>query len=181
VADRNAVVRDYAQALLTVAQAEGELDATVDQFYAFGKALEREGRVYEALVDPALPAENKRGLVSDLLGGRANPNVVNSVVFIVDQGRARELPAIADALADEAAERRRHVVAEVRSAVPLDGPKRERLAEALSQASGRTVEVKVVVDPSVVGGVVARIGDEIYDGTVRTRLDEAREHLANAQ
>ncbi len=181
MADRDGVVRGYAEALLSVAEAEGEVDATVDQLYAFGKALEREGRVYEALVDPALPVENKRALVSDLLGERANPNVVNTVDFIVEQGRARELPAILAALADLAAERRQHVVAEVRSAVPVDAAQRGRLAEALSRASGRTVEVKVVVDPTVIGGLVARIGDEIFDGSVRTRLDDARDRLATAQ
>jgi F-type H+-transporting ATPase subunit delta len=79
-----------------------------------------------------------------------------------------------------AAERREHVIAEVRSAVPLDAAQRQRLAAALSTASGRTVEVKVIVDPSVMGGLVARIGDTIYDGSVRTRLDEAREHITSA-
>jgi F-type H+-transporting ATPase subunit delta len=181
VADRDALVREYAEALLSIAQAEGELDATIDQLYAFGKGIERDGRVYEALVDPALPAENKRALVSDLLGERANPNVVNAVDFVVRQGRARELPAILDALADLAAERRQHAVAEVRSAVAIDAEQRRRLAEALSRASGRTVEVKVVLDPSVIGGLVARIGDEIFDGSVRTRLEDARERLATSQ
>jgi F-type H+-transporting ATPase subunit delta len=69
-------------------------------------------------------------------------------------------------------------VAEVRSAVQLDERQRERLAAALSRATGRAVEVKVVVDPTVVGGVVAKIGDEVLDGTLRTRLTEARQHLS---
>ena len=63
-------------------------------------------------------------------------------------------------------------VAEVRSAVPLDDEQVQRLAEALSQATGKHVEVKVIVDPSVLGGVVARIGDTVIDGTVRHRLDQ---------
>jgi F-type H+-transporting ATPase subunit delta len=71
-------------------------------------------------------------------------------------------------------------VAEVRSAVPLDEARRQRLAAALSKATGRSVELKVVVDPSVIGGVVARLGDEVFDGTVRTRLHDARERLAGA-
>jgi F-type H+-transporting ATPase subunit delta len=180
VADRASLVRGYAQALLAVAEAEGELDAVVDQAYAFAKALEHEGRVREALIDPNLPVENKKALVTDVLGERANPNLVHAIGFLLDQARGRELAEVLDALADLAAERRQHVVAEVRSAVPLDADRRSRLAEALSRASGRTVEVKVVVDPSVIGGLVARIGDEIFDGSVRTRLDDAREHLANA-
>lgn len=180
MAGREALVRGYAQALLAVAEAEGELDVTVDQLYAFGKALEAESRLREALIDPALPVQNKRNLVVDVLGERANPNVVHVVGFLLEQGRARELSDILAALADLAAERRQQAVAEVRSAVPLDAAQRARLAQALSRASGRTVDVKVVVDPSVIGGIVARIGDEIFDGSVRSRLDDAREHLANA-
>jgi F-type H+-transporting ATPase subunit delta len=180
VTERDALVRGYAEALLAVAEAEGELDATVDGLYAFGKALEREGRVLEALSDPALPVENKTALANDLLAERANPNVVHAVAFLLEQGRAREIPDIVAALAELAAERRQHVVAEVRSAVPLDEARRRRLAEALSRASGRTVEVKVVIDPSVIGSVIARVGDEIFDGSLRTRLEDARAHLASA-
>jgi F-type H+-transporting ATPase subunit delta len=180
VADREALVRGYAQAILSIAEAEGELDATVDQLYAFGKALQGEGRLREALIDPGLPVENKRALVADVLGERTNPNVVNAIGLLLEQQRARELPDVLDTLADLASERRQHAVAEVRSAVPLDAGQQQRVAEALSRASGRTVDVKVVVDPSVIGGLVARIGDEIFDGSVRTRLDDAREHLADA-
>jgi F-type H+-transporting ATPase subunit delta len=180
VADRETLVRGYAQAILCVAEAEDEVDQTVDQLYAFGKALGSQGRLREALTDPQLPVENKKALVADVLGERANPNAVHCVGLVIEQGRARELQEILDTLADLAAERRRHVVAEVRSAVRLDASQRERLAAALSRATGRTVEVKVVVDPTVIGGVVARVGDEVFDGSVRSRLDEARERLASA-
>lgn len=178
MAGRDVVVHGYAQAVLAIAEAEGELDATLDQLYAFGKALGRETKLREALVDPALPVENKRALVRDVLGERANPNAANAIGLVVEQGRARELAAIVDAAAALAAERRQHVLAEVRSAVPMDEKRRRRLAEALSRATGRAVEVRVVVDPAVVGGVVAKIGDEVFDGSVRSRLDEVREHLA---
>jgi len=66
----------------------------------------------------------------------------------------------------------------VRSAVPLDDAQRARLVEALSKATGRQVEVRVVVDPTVIGGIVTRVGDEIFDGSVRSRLRDAREQLA---
>ena len=63
----------------------------------------------------------------------------------------------------------------------LSDAQRDRLAQALSQATGRTVDVKVVVDPAVVGGVVARVGDEVFDGSVATRLDRAKQQLATGQ
>jgi F-type H+-transporting ATPase subunit delta len=177
VTDRAALVDGYAEAMFLVAEAEGELEAVESQLYAFAKLLEREGRIREALHDPALPAENKRGLIRDALGERANPIAVNLLGFLVDQGHARDIDTIVERLAGVATERRSRALAEVRSAVPLDEAQRTRLAEALSRATGRQVEIRVVVDPSVIGGVVARIGDEIFDGSVASRLDEARQQL----
>lgn len=177
MADRDALIRGYAEGLFEIAEAEGEARLVEEELYAFGKALEAHGELREALHDPALPAENKKGLIRDLLGGRANPNTVNALSFLIDQGRARDIEAIVEAFARVAAERRAHQLAEVRSAVPLDEEQRRRLAEALSRATGRAVEVKVVVDPSLIGGIVAKVGDEIFDGSVRSRLIEARERL----
>jgi F-type H+-transporting ATPase subunit delta len=178
VAGKDELVRSYAEALFGVAAAEGELDAVERQLFAFSRLLETEPRVREALTDPGLPADNKRALIADALGERANPHAVNMLGFLVEQGRARELGRIVDELAEVAAETRESAVAEVRSAVPLDEARTKRLADALSKATGRKIEVRVVLDPSVVGGLVAKVGDEIFDGSIRTRLADAREHLA---
>jgi F-type H+-transporting ATPase subunit delta len=171
------LVRSYAEAMYAIAQAEGELDAVEGQLYAFAKMIEREARVRDALSDPGLPYENKRGLIHDALGERANPIAVNLLEFLVEQGHAREIGRMVQGLAEVAAERRQHALAEVRSAVPLGDRQRERLAAALSRATGKTVEIKVVVDPSVLGGVVARVGDAIFDGSVSNRLAEVKQQL----
>lgn len=181
MAEKDALVRGYAEALFAVAEAEGELATVEDQLYAFGKTLEAQTDLREALTDPTLPAENKKAVIRDLLGERANPHTVNVLGFLIDQGRAREIGRIVEELTAVAAERRAHVVAEVRSAVALDEGQRARLAQALSAATGRQVEVKVVVDPTLVGGVVAKVGDEVFDGSVRSRLDEARGRLTRSQ
>jgi F-type H+-transporting ATPase subunit delta len=177
VPNKDALVRGYAEALFRVAAAEGELDAVERQLFAFAGLLETESRVRDALLDAALPTENKRGLIADALGDRANPLAVNMLAFVVEQGRARELGRIVEELAEVAAETRESAVAEVRSAVPLDEASTKKLAAALARATGRPIEVRVVVDPSVVGGIVAKVGDEVFDGSVRSRLEEAREHL----
>jgi F-type H+-transporting ATPase subunit delta len=177
VPTRDQIVRGYAQALLAVAEAEDDLGTVEDELFAFAKEVERDGRLSQVLTDPAFPAENKRALVNELLGERANTHTVSILGFLIEQGRARELGRIVEGLAELAAERRRHVVAEVRSAVPLTLERRKKLAAALSKATGKNVEIKVLIDPSVIGGVHARVGDEVFDGTVRTRLNEARERL----
>jgi len=177
VAKRDDVVRGYAEAMFSIAEAEGELEPVEEQVYAFAKMVEKRAKVREALIDPELPNENKRNLIGEVLGERANPVAVNLLGMLVEQGRARDIGRIAESLAEVAAERRQQVVGEVRSAVPLTDAQRRRLAEALSSATGRQVEVKVIVDPDLVGGVVARVGDVIFDGSIRSRLDEAKQQL----
>ena len=86
--------------------------------------------------------------------------------------------AIADQLTARSAEARDRAVAEVRSAVPLDDETVDRLARALAARIGNQVEVRVVVDESILGGLVARVGDTVIDGSVRTRLERLREAVA---
>lgn len=171
-------IRGYAQALFSVADAEGALEEVESQLFGFSRALERQPELREALTDIHLPADRKRAVLDDLLEDRAHPQTVNLLSFIVEQGRARELSAIVDEMVRMAAERRQQAVAEVRTAVPLDADQQRRLTEALSRASGKQVELRVVVDGSIIGGVVARVGDQVYDGSVRRKLELARERLS---
>jgi F-type H+-transporting ATPase subunit delta len=173
------LIDGYADGLFSVARAEDALPAVEDELYAFAETLEQNSPLREALTDAALPAENKKGAIADILGERANPLTVSLLGFLVDVGRAREIPKIARRLAEMAAGERDHTLAEVRTAVELSDAQRERIAAALSTATGRTVDLKVVVDPSVVGGVVARVGDEVFDGSVATRLEDAKHRLGS--
>jgi F-type H+-transporting ATPase subunit delta len=170
-------VQGYAQAIFQIADAEGALEAVENELYRFGKAVEQQSQLRDALTDPALPAERKKAVIDDILGDRASKHTVSILGFLIDQGRTRELGGIIDELARVAAERRQRAVAEVRSAIPLDDEHRRRLTEALERATGKKIELKVLVDPSVVGGLVARVGDQVIDGTIRRRLELARERL----
>ena len=171
-------IRGYAQALFSVAEAEDALETVEDQLFRFARALEGESRLRESLTDPALPVERKKAVIQDILGERASPHTVSIVGFLVEQGKARDLTAIVDELVALAAERRKAAVAEVRTAVPLSEKHREDLAKALEHATGKKIELKVVVDDSVVGGVVARVGDQVIDGSIRKRLELARERMS---
>ena len=171
------LIRGYAQALFSVAEAEGVLERVEEELYAFARATEQHVDLREALTDASLPSENKKAVLAELLSERAHPVTVNALSFVVESGRGRELGKIVDELASVAAERRSRALAEVRTAVALTAKQRERLTKALSDATGRSVEVKVVVDPSVVGGAIARVGDEVFDGSIASRLAGARHHL----
>lgn len=167
----------YAAAILEVAKAEGELDRVGDELFRIARTFESSSELRDALSDRRLPAERKLAITEDLLGGKTSPLAIGLVNFVVGVGRSTDLPAIADRLAERAAAERNKVIAEVRSAVDLDAATVERLTAALSSATGKDVEVKTVVDPEIVGGLVARIGDTVIDGSVRHRLDEIRETL----
>ena len=165
----------YAEALILVARAEGVLEHVEDDLFRFARTFEGSDDLRMALTDPSLPPERRIAVIEQLMGGKALEASVAFVVFVAALGRAADLPAVADRFVEKAAERREHEVAEVRSALPLDDGQRDRLAAALSTATGKQVEVKVVVDPRVMGGLVATIGDTVIDGTVRHRLDQLRE------
>ena len=173
------LVRGYAQALFVVAEAEGALDAVEKELFAFAGALEGSTDLRQALTDAALPAGNKEAVIREVLGPAAHPVTASLLSFVVGSGHAKELTDIVHAMATMAAERRKHVLAEVRTAVPLSEDRRARIAQALSRATGLEVEVQVIVDPSVVGGVVAHVGDEVFDGSLASRLGDAKQQLGS--
>jgi F-type H+-transporting ATPase subunit delta len=175
--DRGDRIDGYATALFEVARVEGSLDEVEDELFRFGRLLDGNDELRAVLTDEAVPAERRRGVVADLLGTRASPVTTNLVALVVGAGRARELPAIIEALVRRAAAAHDRAVAEVRSAVPLNDDQKSRLADALGRATGKEVEVKVIIDPSVLGGLVAQVGDTVIDGTVRTKLDQLRETI----
>lgn len=164
----------YAEALFAVARAEGKLGDVEDELFRFSQTLAASDELRDALTDPAIPASRRQQIVEDLLGGKALPTTVALVSMVVGTGRARELPAIIRKLVEMSAAEARKEVAEVRSAVPLTEDQRERLTKALNQATGKDVEVKVVIDPSVLGGIVAQVGDTVIDGSVRSRLEQLK-------
>lgn len=167
----------YAAALVEIARAEGSLPQVENELFSFARSFEGSDELREALTDQSLPIERKMTIVEELLGPKASPLTVSLVNFVVSAGRARALPQIIDRVVERAAAERRHAVAEVRSAVELDAARKEKLAKALSDNLGLDVEVKVIVDPNVLGGLSARVGDTVIDGTVRHRLDQLKEGL----
>lgn len=177
MASKDPRIEGYAKALLDIAQAEGVLDQVEDELFRFARTLENEIRLRDALVDPQLPVERRVAMLRELLGAKATQHTVNLIGFVVEQGRARELSQIIDSLVELAAKERQKAVAEVRTAVPLDNDQRERLERALREATGKDITLKVIVDPSVVGGLVARVGDLVFDASVRRRLELAKERL----
>jgi len=177
VARNKDLIEGYAHALLAVAEAEGVVESVEEELLRFTGTLAKQNELRDTLTDIAVPAEQKQALLQDLLGEKASPHTLSLLTFIVTSGRARDLRSIVDRLAEMSAAQRERAVAEVRTAVPLSREREQKLARALSKATGKNVEVHALVDPAVIGGVVARVGDQVFDGTIRRRLELARAHV----
>lgn len=170
-------VEGYASALFDVARGEDLLDRVSDELFTFVRTFEHNDDLRQTLTDQAIPVEARQGIVEDLLGKKASPLSASLVSFIIGSGRGRDLIPIVDRFIERAATERQTELAEVRSSMPLNADLQGRLAKALSSALGKKVDVKVVVDPSVMGGVIARVGDTVIDGSIRYRLEKLREVL----
>jgi F-type H+-transporting ATPase subunit delta len=167
----------YADAMFEVARAEGILGEVEDELFRFARAYEGSDELREALTDPHIPASRRQQIVEDLLGPRATHVTTALVSMVVGAGRSRELPAVIDSLVRKSAEAQKKAVAEVRSVIELSEDQRARLAEAIEKSTGKSVEVKIVVDPTVLGGLVTTVGDTVIDGSVRTRLEQLKNTL----
>lgn len=170
-------IQGYSRALFELARAEGTLDEVEDELFRFARSFEANDALRTALTDEQIPAARRQQIVEDLLGAKATPTTTQLISMVIGSGRGRDLPAIVDTLVDRASSAKHLELAEVRSAVALTDDQKERLAAALANATGKQVNLKVVIDPTVLGGLVATVGDTVIDGTVRTRLDQLKSRL----
>lgn len=173
--ERTAVA--YADALYTITRVEGDVQRVEDELFRVARALESSDELRNALTDQQVPAARRQQVVEDLLGNAAHPTTIAIVSLLVGVGRSAHIPAIIDAFVERAARESGRQVATVRAAVALTDEQQNRLAEALRAQLGHDVTVKVIVDPSVLGGVVTQIGDTVIDGSIRHRLNQLREAI----
>ena len=173
----DARIEGYARALFEVARAEGTLDEVEDELFRFARSFESSDALRSALTDEMVPADRRQGIVESLLGGKSTATTAQLISMVIGSGRGRDLPEIIDRLVARASASKDLAVAEVRSAVALSDDQQDRLRAALANATGQQVNLKVVIDPSIIGGIVATVGDTVIDGSVRTRVEELKSRL----
>ena len=175
---RGAVARRYAKALFELSKETGQVADVVGELTAMGDLLEENPELHDVLFRPLHPVAQRRAVldgVTDRIG--ASTMVQSFFSLLIDQRRLIDFPAIREEferLANEDAGLRR---AEVVSAGPLRDDQLERLRRALATRTGGEVEVSVRVDPSLLGGVIAKVGDLVFDGSLRTQLRQLRTNL----
>ena len=178
----SAAARRYARALFALAKEEQRVVEIRRELEQLAELLAENAELHRALFRPLHPVAERHAVlleVAERLG--ASTSVRNFLTFLVDRRRLVDFDAIRseyERLADDAAGR---TVAEVVSASPLDPGQRERLRRALSTRTGRDVEIDVNVDSSLLGGVIASVGTRVFDGSLRTQLNQLRTSLMKGQ
>jgi len=164
----------YAEAVVALATAEDALDAVESELLTVARAVDANESLRRQLTDIHLPLGRRLSFVESEVLTAAHPATRAALASIIAADRARDLTAIAEKVSERAAARRDEELAEVYVAVPLDDERRRALKEALERATGRKLELKVYVDESVVGGVRAKIGDTVIDGSLANRLSDLK-------
>lgn len=165
-------------ALLSAAEKEGTLSDVEDELFKFERVLGGSSELAAVLDKQSDSVERRQALVSQLLAGKANPITVELLNHAVASSRKASIQLAIEDLLQASAARRERSVARVLTAAPLSAEQEGRLASALSGMYGRQISVRSAVDPQVKGGLHVRVGDEVIDGTVSTRLAQARAALA---
>jgi len=175
---RGAATRRYAKALFALAQEEGRVDGVRQELERMQGLLEEHVELHDVLFQPLHPSEQRRAVLMGVAERLASsPLLRHFYEFLIDRRRLVDLDAIAreyDRLADAEAG---VTQARVRSAAPLREEQLARLRAALSTHVGRDVSLEVEVDPELIGGVVAQVGDLVFDGSLRTQLAQLRASL----
>lgn len=173
--------RRYAKALFMIGVEENRLDALTREVRAVADSVKSSPELATLLSNPVVAQQTRRAVMTDVLGRvGVSASVRNAVMLLTDRRKGGLLPDVANALQGLGDEKSGKVQAEVTSAVPLSEAQYNRLTGVLEKLTGRSIALHRKVDPALIGGVVTRIGDKVYDGSVRTRLEELRQAALQA-
>jgi len=175
---RSLAARRYARALFELAEEEGRTDAVRKELGALARVLEQSSGVREVLLRPLHPAAERRRVLAALAEHLGTSSLLRRFyALLIDQRRLVDFGSIQEEFERLADERAGLVVGHVRSESPLSEEQQAQLERALALRTGHEVQLRVEIDPDLLGGVVARVGDTVFDGTLRTQLDQLRASL----
>jgi len=166
------------EASLDAADARGELDGVEDELFRFGRIVGGDRELGRILSDRKAPAEGKSALLDQLLSGRVSPVTEQLLRNVLTGPHVGTAENAVERLSEVASRRRGQSIARVTTAVPLTAAQEERLSDVLRRIYGRTVGLQVTVDPTVLGGLIVQVGDEVIDGSIAHRLEAAERRLA---
>lgn len=171
------LVRKYATALLNAAQKSNVVDQVESDLGLVSYVFESEPNLFKVISSPAISRERKKAILEDIFGGKIHPLTQSFLNLLVEKGREEILSAIEPEYVELADSFRGVVKVEVTAAVELLAEEKERLARKLSEITGKKIVLLTQVDPSIIGGLIVKIGDTLVDGSIRFQLATIRERL----
>ncbi|MBX3216067.1 MAG: ATP synthase F1 subunit delta [Labilithrix sp.] len=172
------IARRYATALLEIGSETQQLDALVDELQRAAQAYDLSADLRSALADPLVSVQAKHEIVKEVATRLALGQVTkNALALLVDRRRIKALPAIAQRLREMADDKRGVLRAEILTAMPLPEEYFTQLQQQLERVTGRRIALDRKLDPSLICGVVARVGDTVYDGSLIARLRKMKETM----
>jgi F-type H+-transporting ATPase subunit delta len=169
----------YATALADIALEQGAAEPVKKQLEEFDAAYAESAELRNVLANPAVELSAKHGVIEKLAARMGASRIVRNFLFVVvDHQRTHLLPEILQAFEEVLRQRQGVAEAEVTAAAELTAPQKTQLQQTLERLTGRKIQAKYSLDPAMLGGAVVRIGDTIYDGSVRNRLNQMRARLA---
>lgn len=168
--------RRYAEAVFELATRDDALDAYAEGLQTATAMLAQE-HVLDVLRNPARPLRQRTEIVDSLLATRVPEPILKLVGLLVERGRIDQLTGVATEYRRMLNRQRGVVDAVAKTAMPLSPDETEALKKKVAQITGRTVDLRVEVDESLIGGITVRVGDTLYDASVRGRLERLRERL----
>ena len=176
------LARRYARAIIDLAKEGNLVDRVGRDLNDFADMWKSSPELRELFANPKFPYDARKKVLTDLTTrAAASPIAKNSLLYLNDKGRLPQVADIADAYTELAEAASGKVRAEVISAAPLGESYYLQLQKTLEQVTGKQVTVEKKTDPSLIAGVVTRVGDKVFDGSVRTRLTEIKESLTSAE
>ncbi len=173
-----AVGKRYARAILDLATEQQQVERAGLELSQLSALWSESRDLRELFANPSFSAETRKGVLSQVLARAAiSPLVRSSVLYLADCGRLAALPDVARLFGELASAQAGTVRALVTSASPLNEAYYSHLQRVLEQVTGKKVSIEKQLDPSLIAGVVTRVGDRVFDGSLRARLDEIRETL----
>jgi F-type H+-transporting ATPase subunit delta len=180
VTNKTAALR-YARALLDVAVKEkADLEQIETDLAGFAGLFDQHPALAKVLLNPAVPVPRKRAAVADLLAHATfSPILSKLILMLAERDRLVLVPDLLASYRDRMMDYRQVVRAEVTTAAPIDAARVQQIQNSLATATGRTVTITTKTDPTIIGGLVARVGSTVYDGSVVRQLERMKERLDN--
>ena len=168
----------YARALFEMAQAEGVVSRVEEELFRLRELLKANPELFQFLKDPNIKPEGKRQALAELFQGRVHPLVLSTLISLSDQDRAGRVLHVIEDFSTIAAGARQTITGEVTVVVTLDDATLGRMATELSRITGKNVKLLQKIDPAILGGAIITVGEQIIDGSLRRKLDQLKDKLA---